>query len=300
MSISLRSLADKFQSLDQQIREDGYVELKSFFEGVNYEIPQKQMIKICRALDYYLYNASRRPYQAEVVMNIVRLALVLESPLNAIEYIGSWWEALADRWPALDKHRVDKYLTLVRKLTEVSIDLMTTPVKRTKKKGKKGKLSPPKMEYDSERVELIIDGAFGRILRAYPNVHSMPFDLVSQVAIVFLEALEAADIPVPCDVFQQCIVMWVTFVSVNRRPGLWERVDDHVFTPALDQDTPWRPMMLAGRAGDEDETWSLIQLVDVAGMTAEANRANLAGLEERMLDAKEADDGPGPEQAEEK
>ncbi|KAG9394200.1 Nucleolar, Nop52 [Carpediemonas membranifera] len=281
--VSLSDLETRFKSLNKDVREGAFADITTLFEAVNYDIPENQMEKIVAGLDFYLWHAAKPSYQDKVVMDLVYLPLKLASRQNGILYLEYWWKRLIERWPTVDKHRKTKYLGLARKLTELSIDLMTTEQKPKGKKTKK--LSKPVTVYDDDLVALVVDAYIATLLAGKKT----PFDLLSHVIFVFLDAIDYANVPVPVDVLRHLFAMWIEYLFRVDREGLIKRFDEDLMTPALEGRVD---VAVFEDREDDAEQWSLGELAEIgAGSEQGKNRRYLRELAQRVYDLIDAGEG---------
>lgn len=81
-------------------------------------------LKLWKALFYTVWHSDKVPVQQELVLNLARLVRAVAADENRIFlFLSSFFATMRREWMGIDKHRIDKYLSLLRRVLEEALRL---------------------------------------------------------------------------------------------------------------------------------------------------------------------------------
>jgi len=97
---------------DKKIRDRGFANLKAFLHN-HTELERLDFLKLWRGLYFGMWMADKRPVQQDLA---VQMALLIEKIPREKQgmWLDTFWETMKASWEKLDKHRLSKYLLLIR------------------------------------------------------------------------------------------------------------------------------------------------------------------------------------------
>jgi ribosomal RNA-processing protein 1 len=90
------------------------------------KLEMKDYLRLWKALFYSMWMADKQMHQRSLAQRIGDLCLIIlnasDSDDAVIFYFRAFWETLCREWPTLDRHRLDKYYNLIRRMVSASIE----------------------------------------------------------------------------------------------------------------------------------------------------------------------------------
>ncbi|ODV89222.1 hypothetical protein CANCADRAFT_14591, partial [Tortispora caseinolytica NRRL Y-17796] len=115
----------KLASVDRSARDSAIDVLEKYVSGQKV-LPQKETDKLWKGLYYAMYLADRPKYQHELADRMSNLVLIVNEK-SFDQFVASFWKVHSAEWSRLDRHRLDKYLYLIRR----TVNAMFTKVARS-------------------------------------------------------------------------------------------------------------------------------------------------------------------------
>lgn len=111
-------------STDYATREKG-VQALSLWLTHKQDIPELDMMRLWKGLFFCFWHSDKVPVQTELAQRLAALLPRL-SPGVACLYWGGMLATMRREWSAMDHHRLDKFLMLVRKFVAAAFDRFAT------------------------------------------------------------------------------------------------------------------------------------------------------------------------------
>ncbi|KAJ1997422.1 hypothetical protein H4R26_005836, partial [Coemansia thaxteri] len=104
----------KLAHVDKEIRDQavGALSVTLAREG---ELTYMEMLRHWKALFYCFWLSDKPLVQQELSWELANLTLVCKGG-NSVSFVRAFWETVCREWFDIDKHRIDKYLLLVRRM----------------------------------------------------------------------------------------------------------------------------------------------------------------------------------------
>eukprot|EP00727_Mastigamoeba_balamuthi_P013495 m51a1_g8769 putative rRNA processing protein RRP1 (349) ;mRNA; f:155331-156506 len=117
------SVLDKFAlslaSPDKKIRDRSVLALERYLSGqAEGMMSDLDMEKLWRGLYYAMWHSDKPLVQQDLARRIARLARALPSRADACRFARAFFALMARDWESVDEHRLDKFLSLVRRVVE--------------------------------------------------------------------------------------------------------------------------------------------------------------------------------------
>ena len=107
--------ARQLASGDKEVRDATFAALGKWL-GARADVPLLDMKKIWKGLFYAMWHADGWDVQEELAEQIAGLTHALRHKV-ALTYLGVFYITARREWVGIDRHRMDKYLRLVRRVT---------------------------------------------------------------------------------------------------------------------------------------------------------------------------------------
>jgi len=109
----VQGLIKSLASNEKKVRDTSVKVLQKWLQTKS-EITELEMLKIWRALFYCMWHSDKPLIQQDLA---IRLAKLIHSlPINkGLTFIKAFWTLIQREWHVIDKLRLDKYYTLLRK-----------------------------------------------------------------------------------------------------------------------------------------------------------------------------------------
>ncbi|KAJ1942268.1 hypothetical protein EC988_006538, partial [Linderina pennispora] len=157
----------KLAHVDKEVRDQAVGKL-SVFLSQDTELEYMEMLRQWKALFYCFWLSDKPLVQQELAWNLGNMILACKG-VNRGRFLQAFWETICREWSALDKHRIDKYLLLLRRVVFFSLK---------------------SLEQSSWDAELV--GEYAQIYGTFPlhptNLR-IPHSVRTQVANVFIDEL---------------------------------------------------------------------------------------------------------------
>jgi hypothetical protein len=86
-------------------------------------------MRLWKALFYAVWHSDKVPVQQELALNLSRLVRILAPEDDRVfVFLETFFETMQREWAGIDKHRIDKYLSLVRRILHESLRYCLLPV----------------------------------------------------------------------------------------------------------------------------------------------------------------------------
>ncbi|KAF4122281.1 ribosomal RNA-processing protein 1 [Geosmithia morbida] len=116
----IRNLA----SSDRKLRTTSLDSLKLFLSSRTC-LTQTDALKLWKGLYYAMWMTDRPIPQQRLAADLGRLAddAPIRSPADKATWFSAFWDVLGQQWSSIDKHRLDKFLMLVRRVLAANLRL---------------------------------------------------------------------------------------------------------------------------------------------------------------------------------
>jgi hypothetical protein len=84
---------------------------------------EEEYLKVWKALFYSMWYSDKIPVQQELAFNIARLTRSLKGDSRAVLFLSTFFATLSREWIGIDHLRLDKYLSLTRRMLHEAIRL---------------------------------------------------------------------------------------------------------------------------------------------------------------------------------
>ncbi|KAJ2343695.1 hypothetical protein GGF43_005639, partial [Coemansia sp. RSA 2618] len=108
------ALGKRLAHVDKSVRDQATASIRKVLsqsEDITYE----EMLRHWKALFYCFWLADKPLVQQELAWDLANLILVCTDS-NSVAFVRAFWETMCREWFDVDKHRVDKYLLLARRM----------------------------------------------------------------------------------------------------------------------------------------------------------------------------------------
>ncbi|ORX73761.1 hypothetical protein DL89DRAFT_3550 [Linderina pennispora] len=109
----------KLAHVDKEVRDQAVGKL-SVFLSQDTELEYMEMLRQWKALFYCFWLSDKPLVQQELAWNLGNMILACKG-VNRGRFLQAFWETICREWSALDKHRIDKYLLLLRRVVFFSL-----------------------------------------------------------------------------------------------------------------------------------------------------------------------------------
>ncbi|GBF97378.1 hypothetical protein Rsub_11025 [Raphidocelis subcapitata] len=109
-------------STDFTTREKGLQALARWM-ALRSDLEEADMLKIWKGVFFCFWHSDKAPVQADLAQRLAGMLSSLPRPTAAL-YFGCFLTTMRREWPAIDYHRLDKFLMLVRKFLAAALALM--------------------------------------------------------------------------------------------------------------------------------------------------------------------------------
>ncbi|KAJ1920135.1 hypothetical protein H4219_001508 [Mycoemilia scoparia] len=107
---------------DKEVRDEAVEQLKRYLSR-EVEMEKLDMMKIWKGLFYCFWMSDKPLVQQELATSLADLALSIKGEDQWL-YIRCFWETMAREWLGLDKHRLDKFYLLMRRVFYISLQAL--------------------------------------------------------------------------------------------------------------------------------------------------------------------------------
>jgi len=115
--ITDKSLAKKLAGHDKKIRDKGIKSLETLIRNKSDVLDQNEMLRLWLPLFYCMWMSDKAPIQQELAQRLAEIIHVFpkDKPEKSILYFKIFLVTIAKKWPELDRLRIDKFYSLIRK-----------------------------------------------------------------------------------------------------------------------------------------------------------------------------------------
>ncbi|KAJ1672828.1 hypothetical protein EV182_006413, partial [Spiromyces aspiralis] len=206
---------------DKEVRDAAFERLKRYFAAKGSQLDEFDMMKIWKGLFYCFWMSDKPLVQQELAENLAKVSLGMEGDIIWM-YIQCFWETLSREWMGLDRHRLDKYYLLMRRMFYYSLH--------------------------STFVRGWSDSALGRFTSVYtetvlnPTNFSSPDSLRIHVANIFVDELIRLNVEVQKSEIESksvpvtrllCPILF--YMSRTKDVRLFKHFQENTFEPLLNQ-----------------------------------------------------------------
>eukprot|EP00461_Guttulinopsis_vulgaris_P002251 UN02252 len=103
---------------DKSVRQAAMRKLRAFITA-KAQVDDQDMLKIWRGLFYCFWMSDKPEIQQEFSCNLASNMHLWDAD-KALLYFWAAFKTLGDQWSTIDHHRMDKYLSLMRRLLEAA------------------------------------------------------------------------------------------------------------------------------------------------------------------------------------
>ncbi|KAJ2741138.1 hypothetical protein GGI20_005394 [Coemansia sp. BCRC 34301] len=108
------ALGKKLAHVDKEVRDQAVTAIGTALARVD-EFTHMEMLRHWKALFYCFWLSDKPLVQQELSWELAKLVLVCKGS-NSVGFVRAFWETICREWFDIDKHRIDKYLLLVRRM----------------------------------------------------------------------------------------------------------------------------------------------------------------------------------------
>ena len=203
-------------SNEKSVRDKTMVSLKTFLKRMN-KATEMDLLKIWKGLFYCMWMSDKTPVQQELAQNMSELVHCFKAGDRdlVMRFLRAFFQTMRREWLGIDKFRLDKYLSLLRKqLHEVFLYLRQA-----------GWATP--------LVEAWADVLYEEVVDSKPN------GLRCHVVDCYLSELRrAAGSEVSDATFQLLLEPYYRFVALGKDGIAFTRVHDQLFKPLSTGEVP--------------------------------------------------------------
>ncbi|PVU90935.1 hypothetical protein BB559_003474 [Furculomyces boomerangus] len=106
------SFGKRLAHVDKNIRDAAISKLTKFMSSRN-EFSEQEMLKLWKAIYYCFWLSDKPIVQQDLADQIARIPLLVKRKVATL-YFQTFWQTMLREWPAIDKHRINKYYMLMR------------------------------------------------------------------------------------------------------------------------------------------------------------------------------------------
>lgn len=133
----MEAFAKKLVDSDGIIRTKAFVALGSWISERSGNLNNKDMngsrtldikdyLRLWKALFYSMWMADKPAHQRSLAQRLGGLSLIIlkaaQNETAVLLYFQAFWETLCREWAGLDRHRLDKYYNLIRRMVSASLE----------------------------------------------------------------------------------------------------------------------------------------------------------------------------------
>ena len=85
------------------------------------EMSELDMLKLWKALYYCMWLADKQEVQTELARAFARTVDVFQTEALSLLYLRSFFSIMIREWSSLDSHRINKFYTLIRIMTNKAL-----------------------------------------------------------------------------------------------------------------------------------------------------------------------------------
>ncbi|KAI9477432.1 hypothetical protein LPJ55_000654 [Coemansia sp. RSA 990] len=109
-----RALGKRLAHVDKSVRDNATASVKVVMSQEE-EFSHMEMLRHWKALFYCFWLSDKPLVQQELAWELANLTLVCNRS-NGVAFVRAFWETMSREWFDMDKHRIDKYLLLARRM----------------------------------------------------------------------------------------------------------------------------------------------------------------------------------------
>ncbi|KAJ1991820.1 hypothetical protein GGI26_003714 [Coemansia sp. RSA 1358] len=109
-----QAFGKKLAHIDKDVRDSALASIRHRFSTEN-DIAYIDMLRHWKALFYCFWLSDMPLVQQELAWDLADLILVCSGD-NRVQFVRAFWETVCREWFDIDKHRLDKYLLLMRRV----------------------------------------------------------------------------------------------------------------------------------------------------------------------------------------
>lgn len=117
-----KSLVRRLADSSPVIRDRAVKQFQQFVTAAGREFGEMDMIKLWRGLYYAMYHADSDASQSALANVLVSTAMSIPHEGSRRNYIVGFWLTMGEFWQRLDRHRIDKFMMLVRRFVKMLAD----------------------------------------------------------------------------------------------------------------------------------------------------------------------------------
>ncbi|KAJ2162349.1 hypothetical protein GGF46_000713 [Coemansia sp. RSA 552] len=116
------ALGKRLAHVDKTVRDRAVASVRAVLAQKD-EFTHMEMLRHWKALFYCFWLSDKPLVQQELSWDLAGLVLVCRGQ-NRVEFVRAFWETIAREWFDVDKHRIDKFLLLARRIVFFSLQSM--------------------------------------------------------------------------------------------------------------------------------------------------------------------------------
>jgi hypothetical protein len=200
-------------SVSQNDRDVGIENTMKFIVSQK-EISEIDFAKLWQGLYYCYWLADKQMYQDDICDTFGDTLLAMQ-PKNALLYLKTFYANILSNWVNLDKHRTAKFLTLIRKFTQITLQFL-----------KKRKYSLTDI---SEVTDILTNGPFN-------SDKSLTDGLKIYMSEIILTEIENHAINFPANALFEFLKPYFVVFGTTYSGGVIKRMTEEFILPTID----WR------------------------------------------------------------
>jgi len=103
----------KLANTDKKVRDAGFKLVQKWLKDHGKDLEALDMMKLWKSLWYAFWMSDKAPVQRELAVNLSLTMHSIDEERWAL-WVAAFWETIQTSWEKIDRHRMDKYLMLMR------------------------------------------------------------------------------------------------------------------------------------------------------------------------------------------
>ncbi|KAJ2083476.1 hypothetical protein H4R24_000749 [Coemansia sp. RSA 988] len=187
------ALGKRLAHVDKSVRDQAVAAIGQVLEQSG-ELTHAELLRHWKALFYCFWLSDKPLVQQELSLSLASLTLACKDN-NSVGFVRTFWETLCREWFDVDKHRVDKYLLLARRMVFFGFQSMKQSswdmqvVESFLGAYQEGPINPSEQRIPNSIRSHIADVYVDELVRLagdIRNTHNAPDDEISKIPVAML------------------------------------------------------------------------------------------------------------------
>jgi len=109
----ISSLEKNWRTPIKKIRDAGFKLVQKFLKSNSKDLEALDMMKLWKSMWYAFWMSDKAPVQRELAANLALTMHSIDDDRWTL-WVAAFWETIQTSWEKIDRHRMDKYLMLMR------------------------------------------------------------------------------------------------------------------------------------------------------------------------------------------